>query len=528
MEKKKLTLKEIIALEYKKCSVDPVHFMKKYCTIQHPTRGRIHFNLYPFQEDVLRQFSEYKSNIVLKSRQLGISTLSAAYSLWKMIFVKDYNVLVIATTQDTAKNLVTKVRVMYDGLPSWLKTGAGSDEHNKLSLRLENGSQIKAVSSNPESARSAGVSLLIIDEAAFINKMDEVWAASQQTLATGGDLIALSTPNGVGGWFHQKWVEANEHGLMNPIFLPWTVHPDRDQSWRDKQTAELGDKIASQECDGDFLASGYGVIDGEILKWYMETYMKPPVEKRGTSQDLWIWEYPDYTKDYVVCADVARGDGSDFSTFHVIEIETITQVAEFKSKINTREFGRLLVAISTEYNNALLSIENSNIGWDTVQEVLDAGYKNLYYSMKQPNYVDEHLHIFKGYDLMDKSELVPGFTMSNRTRPLVISKLQTYFLEQAPIIYSERLINELLVFIWNGQKAEARNGYNDDLVLALAQGLWLRDTAIRLRTMGIELTKKTLQNIHKPIQTVSTQNTSYWNMRVGNNLESTKWLINKK
>ena len=77
----KKTLKEIIRDEYKRCSTDPIHFMRKYCIIQHPTQGKIYFNLFPFQETTLTQFSTNRYNIVLKSRQLGISTLTAGYAL---------------------------------------------------------------------------------------------------------------------------------------------------------------------------------------------------------------------------------------------------------------------------------------------------------------------------------------------------------------------------------------------------------------------------------------------------------------
>ena len=139
------SLKEIVKEEYKKCAVDPVHFMKKYCIIQHPTKGKMYFNLYDFQQQTLKELNDNRYNIILKSRQLGISTLTAGYSLWCMLFRSDYNVLVIATKQDVAKNLVTKVRVMHDNLPSWLR--GKTLEDNKLSLRFKNGSQIKAISS---------------------------------------------------------------------------------------------------------------------------------------------------------------------------------------------------------------------------------------------------------------------------------------------------------------------------------------------------------------------------------------------
>ena len=125
---------------------DPIYFMKKYCMIQHPVRGKIPFHLYPFQEKTLTEFTENRYNIVLKSRQTGISTLVAGFSLWKMLFNQDFNVLVIATKQEVLKNLVTKVRVMNDFLPSWLKQTTVED--NKLSLRYSNGSQVKATSSS--------------------------------------------------------------------------------------------------------------------------------------------------------------------------------------------------------------------------------------------------------------------------------------------------------------------------------------------------------------------------------------------
>lgn len=245
----KKTLKDIIAEEYKKCATDPIHFMKKYCLIQHPTRGKVQFHLYPFQEKTLTQFHTNRYNIILKSRQTGISTLTAAYSLWKMTFNEDYNVLVIAIKQEVAKNLVTKVRVMYENLPSWMRVP--SEEHNKLSLRLTNGSQIKAVASSPEAGRSEALSLLVFDEAAFIEDINEIWTSATPALSTGGSCIALSTPNGVGNWFHKQWVGAEDGtNEFNPIKLHWTVHPERDQKWRDDQSRVLGPKLAAQECVG--------------------------------------------------------------------------------------------------------------------------------------------------------------------------------------------------------------------------------------------------------------------------------------
>ena len=372
----KKTIKQIIAEEYQKCASDPVHFMRKYCYIQHPVKGKILFNLFPFQDKSLTEFKNFDYNIILKSRQLGISTLTAGYALWSMIFNDDFNVLVIATKQDVAKNLVTKVRVMHQYLPSWLKTDTVED--NKLSLRYENGSQIKAVSAAADAGRSEALSLLVMDEAAFIKEIDDIWASAQQTLATGGKAIILSTPNGTGNFFHRTWVKAEEgSNKFNTIRLHWTVHPERHQAWRDEQDGLLGPKMAAQECDCDFVASGRSVIPGELLQWYKENMAQEPIEQRGIANEMQIWKYPDLSRDYIVVADVARGDGNDFSTFHVLDVETVEQIAEFKGQPGTKEFGNMLVNVATEYNDALLVIENANIGWAAIQPAIDRNYRNF-------------------------------------------------------------------------------------------------------------------------------------------------------
>jgi hypothetical protein len=475
-------IKDIIKQEYIKCMTDPAHFMKKYCMIQHPTRGRIQFNLYPFQEKVLYQFQKNNYNVVLKSRQLGISTLVAGFSLWMMLFHKDKNVLCIATKQDTAKNMVTKVRFMYDNLPSWLKGVEKPLENNKLLLKLANGSQVKAVSAAGDAGRSEAVSLLIIDEAAFIENIDEIFASAQQTLATGGGCIALSTPNGTGNWFHQTWQksEIGDNSFV-PIRLPWSVHPERDQIWRDRQDNDLGIRLAAQECDCDFATSGDTVFEPEIIGWF-EANMMDPLEKRGVDGNLWIWEQPDYNKSYLVVADVARGDGKDYSACHVFDVESATQVAEYRGQIGTRDYGHMLVGLAAEYNDALLSIENANVGWDTVQTAIDRGYRNLYYSPKQDAMTSDQWA--RRYE--NNNNLVAGFTTSVKTRPLMIEKFREYAHEKSCVIRSKRLIEEMKVFIWKNSKAQAQDGYNDDLVMSFSMGLYLRDTALRFRKSNIE------------------------------------------
>ena len=483
-------IKKIIAQEYIKCAKDPAYFMKKYCYIQHPTRGRILFALYPFQEKVLHLFRDNQYLVTLKSRQLGISTLASAYSLWLMLFHKDKNVLALATTQATARNLVSKTMFMYDQLPKWLRLTAV--EKNKLSLRLKNGSKITAKSSNADAARSEAVSLLLIDEAAFIENIEDTFTAAQQTLATGGQCMALSTPNGIGNWFHMTWekAESGENSFL-PIKLPWTVHPERDQSWRDQQDQDLGPRMAGQECDCDFLASGDTVFEPDDMSYYEQTYQKDPLERRGVDGNLWIWEGVDYRKSYMIVADVARGDATDYSAFHIFDIEECTQVGEYKGKLSPKDFGNMLVGIASEYNEALLVVENANIGWATIEQVMEREYRNLYYSAtSQMETVESYMTKY------ERDKLVPGFTMSARTRPLVIAKMIEYIREHSVTIQSKRLMSEMRVFVWKNGKAQAQVRYNDDLLIACATALYVRDTALRLRQQGIDLARAQLSSFN--------------------------------
>ncbi len=172
-------------------------------------------------------------------------------------------------------------------------------------------------------------------------------------------------------------------------------------------------------------------------------------------------------------------------------MENCEQVAEYKSQVSTREFGHVLVSIASEYNNALLVVENANIGWDVVNTIIERGYPNLYYSPRSYG----ELNVDKWMAKMESDNTVPGFTNSTRTRPLVISKTETYIRERTFTFRSKRLLEELRVFIWQNGKAQAQNGYNDDLVMALGIGLFVRDTGLKFSAQGLDLTRAAVLNI---------------------------------
>ena len=532
----KLTPREVIRELTKRCMEDPAFFMREYVKIQHPNKGTIPFDLYPFQENTLKEFDLNRYLLILKSRQLGITTLIAAYALWMSIFNSDKNVRIISIKQEVSREIITKVRFANEHLPTWLKVKETTN--NLMSLRFENGSQIAATSSAKDAGRSKALSLLIIDEAAFIDEAESIWTSAFNTLSTGGRAIILSTPNGVGNWFHRMWVNAEKKkNDFHTLRLHWNLHPERDQDWRDEQTKQLGAKGASQECDCDFLSSGTNVIDLQILKWYEETpAMVHDRKEARRGEACWIFKQPEDGHSYIVSADVARGDGSDYSAAQVLDIDTLEQVAEFQDQLSCKDYGNELVELATKYNDALLIVEYTGIGAATLQQIVDRDYKNTFYSSLDLQIVEVHRQLTSRFNAEER-KLKPGFSTTIRTRPLIISKLEAYFRERTVIIHSIRTINELKTFIWDAGKAQAAENYNDDLVIALGIGLWVRDTALRLREQGILFSKAMLDKIQvirnedkTPIYTSRTPSSGkeQWQMKFGNkpgDVESLTWLL---
>ena len=483
--------------EIVRCGKDPVYFCNKYAKISHPMRGLIPFEMYGFQEETLASFKDSRFSVILKARQLGISTTVAAYVCWMMLFHRDKNVLVVATKLGTAANLVKKIKAIHKHLPSWLKI-SDINIDNRNSFELSNGSMVKASSTSGDAGRSEALSLLVIDEAAFVEGIDELWAGLYPTLSTGGRCIALSTPNGVGNWFHKTYTEAEENkNDFSTIRLPWNVHPERDLTWFEKETRNMSRREIAQELECNFNASGDTVVHGDDLKRILENISEPK-HKTGFDRNYWIWDEPNPGSDYLVVADVARGDGTDFSVAHVFEVETMRQVAEYQGKITPDMFAPLLFSIASEYNDALLVIENNSLGIGVLSRLQDLEYKNLYFSIKSTHeYVDQVS--------ADALGGISGFTMSMKTRPLVIAKFEEFIRNKLITINSVRLANEVKTFVWHNGRPQAMRSYNDDLVIAACITCWVRDTALTANKRESDYKKALLGGISLSTTTLNTK-----------------------
>jgi len=489
---KKQIIKEIV-----QSGKSPSYFINNYCRISHPMKGLVPFRTYPYQDDLLVDFNDYRFNVILKARQLGISTICAAYCVWFLLFHKEKNILVLATKLNTATNLVRKVKSIMKGLPDWIKI---SDiiVDNRTSFELSNGSMIKAASTSGDAGRSEALSLLVIDEAAHIDNMNDIWTSIYPTLSTGGRCIALSTPSGVGNWFHKTFIDAdNGDNDFHPIVLPWDVHPERDKTWFAKETKNMSRRQIAQELECNFNTSGDTVIHPDDLAWINEI-IKEPSYRTGYDRNFWIWEKYDSNASYLLVADVARGDGKDNSVFHVIKLETLEVVAEYQGKPNLDMYANMLNSAGQEYGNCLLVVENNGIGISILEKLITLGYPNLYYSVKATH---EFVEAYQGEA---SNNAVAGFTTSTKTRPLIVAKLEEFIRNKLIKTYSLRLFHEMKTFIWYNGKPQAMRSYNDDLVMALAIACWVRDTALTTSKRDVEYKKAMLDGMYMNTTKINT------------------------
>lgn len=282
---------------------------------------------------------------------------------------------------------------------------------------------------------------------------------------TGGDVILISSPSGVGTRFHKIWVGAQDKSNdFYPIELPWFVHPEHDEKWFEEQSRAIGSQRGiNSELLCKFEGSGNGFVDEEQVSW-LEKSIRPPLATYGPNQNVWIWRYQVPNHKYIIGADVARGDGEDFSSFYVIDMDESEVVCEFKGQLPADDFGRLLADIGGKYNNAVIIAEQQGGGIATNLELKRLKYPKVFYE----KFSKEVLMGTKWLSDIDVEPYTPGLMMSQKSRNEGLVKLEQALRKKTLKIYSGRFVEELKTFIWHNNKAQAMKGYNDDLVMSLA------------------------------------------------------------
>lgn len=492
----KLTSQQQIK-EWKKCHDDPLYFINNYVQIKAGQEGRKFFNTYEFQDDIINLINENKDTIILKSRQMGISTILSSYALWLALFNDDKLILIVSNKLKAAQSLLRKIKYAYRFLPDFLRERA--TVNNTSTFSFQNDSEIIASAASEDTARGEGASLLIFDEVAMLNYglVTQMWASIYPTLATGGRAVLLSTPKGSGkNFFYEKWkgcnLENNENNFVG-YKLMWYMHPDRDEKWRNDQTKQLGKKIAMQENDCVFLSDGDAIVDALFLKELIEDL--PPFEIDESSylyNQIRYFKRPEEGGVYAMGVDTARGDGSDSSAISVFDTETLEQVCEFNAQCSTNDLYKIVAYIGEYYNFALAVVENNGLGWATIQGLIDIEYPNLYYTIKDMPVYDVKLILAQGWDNVSNDKKTPGFSTTGETRPNVLN----YFiksLENGDIkINGIRTLNELKDFVWKRGRYDHADGAHDDLIFASAIVLYVLKTWGFILKEAIKITRAQL------------------------------------
>ena len=513
---------EDIKKEFEKCSKSCEYFTSRYIKVVHPMRGMVNFKLYPFQSRILTEFQDHRLTILRKFRQAGCTTLMAAYALHFCLFNPNKRVAILSKGDAEAKEVISRIKIMYEELPFWLRPK--TLKNNDHTLSFENGSSIQSKASGKQSGRSISASLLILDEAAFIEFIDTIWAAVGPTTSTGGRVVCLSTVNGTGNWFHKMYTQAIEKSNgFHPIDITWKEHPEYKRhkgfEWLYKQMEEYNPPINvdnwesstrrkhtfkewEQEYESSFLGTGATYIEGEILRSLKENCNKDYWIKYNNR--MRIWEDPLPNHEYVVAADPSIGRDRDYSAFHIIDIYNGRQVAEFYSnRTPINEFAKIISDEANLYNTAFVCPERNGIG------------NNLIYFLK------EELE-YENLVMDDKREI--GILITQKNKENLLADMEHSIRSGRVLINSERFVDELLTFVIDPDTGKVKPDTNchDDLIMSFATAVHifngLRGNAYIERTEEASYTPLTLQNSYTYKVKTSTDELTE---------ENIKWLIGK-
>jgi hypothetical protein len=503
--------------EFKKCREDPVYFISNYIKVTHPVRGLVPFKLYPFQHDILNALEGHRFNILRKFRQAGCTTISAAYSLWMVIFQKHKQIVILSKGDAESTEVLDRIKLMYEELPSFLQPGIVED--NKHTMKLRTNSVIKSRPSGKQSGRSLAGSLLIIDEAAFIENIDTIWAAVYPIISTGGRAFVLSTVNGVGNWYHNVYSKAVlGENSFNALDINWESHPEyaynpeyedlyeimREKGleiheWEKTTKANMPLKQWLQEYECEFLGTGDTFIEGSLLKRLLDGVDEDYDIKYNNKMRVWEDPSPEYT--YLIGVDVAMGRERDYSAFQIINTYTGEQVAEFYSnKTPINDFAKIINDEALYYNNAQVIIERNTIGNNLIDWLFTVyEYDNLW--------------------MDDKNNF--GIQVTSKNREEILNRLEEFLRNNKLKINSKRTLDELLTFIIteNG-RIEADKGKNDDLIMSLGVAVTLLH--ILVTTGAIEIKHHAVDATPLTPQITTTVTDAFG----GVTEEEYKWLMN--
>ena len=504
--------------EYARIIKDTPYALRTYLQTYDNTQKKfVPMDLFPDQLQLVRDYEDYNENITKKYRQAGVTTVTAAWLSKILQLSKPENperVLIIANKKDTAVEMANKIRHFLDQWPEWINVGFSPDKNSESRFRLNNGSEVKAVATSADALRGFTPTVLVFDEAAYIEAGDDFWAASMASLSTGGKIILISTPNGYDPiyygvydqalrgindfhitdlrWFKDPrytkdlhWVKCQDicHYMLNREqynddevvlreFDMENYHDLEEQgykpfsSWFEGMSKKFKydrRKIA-QELECDFLGSGDGVIPADIQENIAKNMIRIPKEKymQGT---FWQWKEPIQGHRYIMGVDVSRGDSEDFSAISIIDFDDREQVVEYVGKIPPDDLASIAYKWGVLYDCFIVIDITGGMGVATSRKLQELNYKNLYI---------EGVNTQNIWDYNAKAmEKIPGLNFNNKRTQIVAAFEEQ--LRKGFGVRSSRLLNELNTFVYMNGRPDHMKGAHDDAIMSMSMALYAGD-----------------------------------------------------
>lgn len=435
--------------EYMKCMQDPSYFAVTYCKIISLDKGLVNFRLYPYQEKMFQHFNDNRFSIVLACRQSGKSISSVAYLLWYAVFHSEKNVAILANKGATAREMLARITLMLENLPFFLQPGTKA--LNKGSIEFSNNSKIFAAATSGSSIRGQSVNLLYLDEFAFVENATEFYTSTYPVVSSGKDtkVIITSTANGIGNIFYTIWQGATQGtNAYKPFRVDWWDVPGRDEEWKRETINNTSQLQFDQEFGNTFFGTGDTLIGAEAL---MKMKAIDPIEILEGGH-MMVYEKTKENHDYIICVDVSKGRGQDYSTFNVIDVtcRPFKQVAVYRcNSISPILFPDIIYKYATSYNQAYVIVESNDQG------VLVT--RGLYHELEY-----ENMHVSSAL----KSDGI-GIEMTRKVKRLGCSGIKDIIENGKLQINDADTILECSTFVAKGQSYEASDGNHDDLMMNL-------------------------------------------------------------
>jgi hypothetical protein len=504
--------------------------LRTYLTTYDNTVSKyVPLDLFPDQISLIEDYDNYNENIALKYRQAGVSTVTAAWASKKLVFAKKTKpekILIIANKLDTSMEMANKVRSFTEQWPSWVGVGFSQEKNSQRHFKLTNGCEVKAVATSKDALRGYTPTILIFDEAAFIEADGDFWSACMASLSTGGKVIVVSTPNGYDPIYYEIYDQAlrkmndfkisemfwhrdprytkdlymvktkdlihfllnREDYDLNEVIVDLSMENpyERDHNivtdyieqgykpcsaWFEGMVKKLkyDRRKVAQELECNFLGSGDNVFDSDLMQDIMKNQIKEPQAKM-MGGSLWIFKEPVNGHKYVMGVDVSRGDSEDFSCIEIIDFDEREQVLEYVGKVPPDVLAEIAYKWGNMYNAYGVIDITGGMGVSTARKMQEMNYQCGLY-------VD-------GIDTTNKwkydpklNEKIPGLNFNSK-RVQIIAAFEEAMRHKFRI-YSSRLYNEMNTFVYINGRPDHQKNHHDDCIMGMAMALYVAEKSFQ-------------------------------------------------